>query len=56
MPKINLNIDTKTFNEIYVKDGNLTDYSKRFEVYFGSRCQQVVVSHILLHARLLLRH
>ena len=38
MPKINLNIDIKTFNKIYVKDGNLTDYSRRFEVYFGSRC------------------
>ena len=33
---IQLNIDKKTFNEIYVRDGNLTDYSNRFEVYFGS--------------------
>ena len=33
---IQLNIDIKTFNKIYVKDGNLTDYSHRFEAYFGS--------------------
>ena len=33
---IQLNIDIKTFNKIYVKDGNLTDYSCRFEAYYGS--------------------
>ena len=33
---IQLNIDIKTFNRIYVKGGNLTDYSCRFEAYYGS--------------------
>lgn len=33
---ITLNINKNTFNEIYVKDGNLTDYSKRVEAYYGS--------------------
>ena len=33
---IKLNVDTSAFNSIYVTDKNLTDYSHRWEVYFGS--------------------
>ena len=35
MARINLNIDMNIFNDIYVKDNNLFDYSHRFNVYYG---------------------
>ena len=36
MPKFVFNIDESAFNDVYVQNGNLTDYSSRFECYFGS--------------------